>query len=66
MVMKTLCPTIIGNHSSKLQCKQENEASSQIAAKIPKVKDKRQSVMTDTKRACSDDVTKSQKGPCPF
>lgn len=36
MIMKTLCPTITGNHSSKLQRKQENEASSQIAAKIPK------------------------------
>lgn len=64
MIMKTLCPTIIGNHSSKLQRKQENEASSQIAQDS---KSEGQKAIQDDwyKRACSDDITKSQKGPCP-
>lgn len=60
------CPTVVGDNRSRLQHKQEQEARGMLKKgeerdlqRFRKVKDKRQFVMTSTKRTCSDFVIKS-------
>lgn len=57
--------TTVLNYSASKQTRELRKEEKDLR-RLQKVKDKRQFVMTATKRACSDYVIKSQNSPCPF